>query len=74
MKKEIERLQNQFQNILKGEITIQQEKSDPYDSKSPRCYRIYAKLKNNEFISVYGFCKNSKKLLEDFEEKLKEVR
>lgn len=75
MKKEIEKLYNEYKDIIKlNEIVVQIEKSDPYDNRSPRCYRIYTILKNDEIICEYGFCKNRQQLLERFEKKLKEVK
>lgn len=65
MKKEIERLEREY-NI---EITLQMEKSDALDNRSARCYRVYARI-NNNLICEYGFCKQWKNIIENFENKL----
>ena len=52
MKREVERLENQY-NIS---ITLQTEKSDPCDNRSPRCYRIYTII-DGEIICEYGYCR-----------------
>lgn len=63
MKKEIERLQNKY-NL---DITLDMEKSDPLDNRSPRCYRVHTTM-NGKIICEYGFCKNWKQIIERFEE------
>ena len=73
MKKEIERLNNQYKDILKGkEIYYEMEKSDPYDNRSPRCYRVAVAFELNDIICEYGLCKHKESILERFENKLKE--
>lgn len=75
MKKELERLKKEYQDVLKGkEIVLQMEKSDALDNRSPRCYRIYVVLDLDNIICEYGYCKNKELLLERFENKLKELR
>lgn len=66
MKKEIERLEQQY-NVS---ITLQMEKSDPLDNRSPRCYRIYTIIEGN-IICEYGYCKHKEIILDRFENKLK---
>lgn len=73
MRKEIERLYNDYKNIIKSdEIVLSIEKSDPFDNRSPRCYKIYTRLINDEIICEYGFCKNWKDIVNRFEKKIKE--
>lgn len=81
MKKEIERLQKEYEDVLKGnEIWVEMEKSDPLDNRSPRCYRLavsfgWSNEKNMiDVICEYGFCKNKEDIIERFENKLKERR
>ena len=75
MKKEVERLQKQYKDILNGkEIVLQMEKSDPYDNRSPRMYRIYVVIDLNNIICEFGYCKNKEKLIQNFENKLKELK
>lgn len=81
MKKEIERLQEQYKDVLKGkEIRLEIEKSDPLDNRSPRCYRVYVVLgwledkKGLDIICEYGYCRNKEQIIENFENKLKERR
>jgi len=70
MKKEIKRLQEQYKDIIEREIVLQIEKSDPYDNRSPRCYKIFAYLKNGNLICEYGYCKNKENIIKKFEERL----
>ena len=72
MKKEVKRLEEKY-NI---EITLQMEKSDPLDNRSPRCYRVDTsfgwsdEIGGVDFICEYGFCKNWQDIIKRFEEKL----
>lgn len=80
MKKEIERLQEQYKDVLKGnEIILQMEKSDALDNKSPRCYRVAVVLGIDDnckldTICEYGFCKDKEEIIKKFENKLIERR
>lgn len=74
MKKEIERLEKEYAEVLQGhEIILQMEKSDPYDNRSPRTYRMYVVLNNGSTtICAYGFCRNKERIIEKFENQLRE--
>ena len=75
MKKEIERLQNEYQDVLQGkEIILEMEKSDPLDNRSARCYKVWVVINLDNIICEYGFCKNKEFILERFENKLKGLR
>ena len=72
MKKEIERLQKEYQDILQGkEIMLEMEKSDPLDNRSARCYRLWVVITLDNIICEYGFCKNKEFILERFEYDIK---
>lgn len=80
MKKEIERLNEEYKDILNGnKIWCEMEKSDALDNRSPRCYRVSVVLgwkenKELDIICEYGFCKNKDSIIERFENKLKQRR
>lgn len=80
MKKEIERLQEQYKDVLNGnQIYLEMEKSDALDNRSSRCYRIWVSfgmLDNYtlDIICEYGFCKNKEHIIERFEKKLQDRR
>lgn len=78
MKKEIERLQEQYKDVLKGNtIYLEMEKSDALDNRSARIYKVSVVLgfKDDCMLDViceWGFCKNKEDIIERFENKLKE--
>lgn len=75
MKKEIERLQEQYKDVLNGkEIILQQEKSDVLDVRSPRCYRVFVVITLDNIICEYGYCKNKEAIIERFENKLRSLK
>lgn len=75
MKKEIERLQKEYEDVLKGkEIIVEMEKSDPLDNRSQRCYRVWVVITLDNIVCEYGFCKNKEFILERFENRLKALR
>jgi hypothetical protein len=80
MKKEIERIKEEYKDVLNGkEVYLEIEKSDPLDNRSPRRYRLWVVLgwkTNNELdiICEVGFCKNKEDIIKRFENKLKERR
>ncbi len=75
MKKEIERIQNEYQDVLNGkDIYLEMEKSDPLDNRSPRCYRVWVVITLDNIVCEYGYCRNKQTIIENFENKLKELR
>ena len=81
MKKEIERLQEEYKDVLKGnQIYLEIEKSDALDNRSPRMYRVsvgfgYSEEKGMvDVICEVGFCRHKENIIERFENRLKERR
>lgn len=75
MKKEIERLYEEYKDIIESdEIVLQMFRSDCYDNRSPRCYRISVRLKNDELIGEWGFCRNWQKITRRFEDRLLDAK
>ena len=60
IKKEIERLQEQYKDVLQGKtINLEMEKSDPLDNRSARIYRVWVAFRGlDDFICEWGFCEN----------------